>query len=260
MRDLGRYCAATVSLLLHGGLLAALMLRLDQAPATAAHAGVGGIEVSFGPAGSAPGTLAASPRPEPVEPPPEPESGPAVVPLAQQPSEAIPLPPAETPAPIVLPPPNVKPQPRPFEKIATAPPPERTTAVEPSPEHVYRDRDALAGAAGRFETGSGESRSGGGTPGAVADYISRLRAWLERHKQYPREARAQHQEGTALLFFSIDREGRVLSYRLHRSSGYGSIDREVLALIQRADPLPAVPAEMARPVLEIVVPIKFELR
>lgn len=267
MRNLGRYGAAAISLLLHGGALAVFLPHFDHAPATAAHVGVDGIEVSFGPAGGAPGTPEPSPPPEPASTPPEPDPEPEPKPETSTPNEVAPLP-VEAPAPVApLPPPKAKPRPKPIEKIAALPPPpEPVTTAEHPPEPKPRERESVAGTAGQAGTanqsgtGNSTSRSGGGNPGAVADYVSRLHAWLERHKRYPREARAQHQEGTALLYFSIDRAGRVLSYRLHRSSGYGSIDRETLAMIRRADPLPAIPSEMARGTLEIVVPVTFELR
>lgn len=103
-------------------------------------------------------------------------------------------------------------------------------------------------------------RSGGGAPGAKIAYVSRIQAWLERHKRYPRRARLLRQEGTAVLYFVMDREGRLEGYRIRRSSGYELLDHAVRAMIERAQPLPKMPASLPQPRLEIVVPVEFILR
>jgi protein TonB len=95
--------------------------------------------------------------------------------------------------------------------------------------------------------------------GARANWQSKLVGWLARYKRYPRLAQEQHQQGTALLRFSMDRQGRVLSAQLARGSGFSLLDDEAMALIQRAQPLPAPPPELAGERLELVIPIEFSL-
>lgn len=92
------------------------------------------------------------------------------------------------------------------------------------------------------------------------DYLATLAAWLERHKQYPLQARARGEEGTVLLRFTIDRDGRLLSWRIDRGSGSASLDREVGTMLQRAEPLPPIPDAMAQAQLELTVPVRFRLR
>jgi len=101
---------------------------------------------------------------------------------------------------------------------------------------------------------------GRGLPGDTRDYAATLLAWLERHKEYPRSARLRRQEGTVMLYFVVDREGRVLAHRIDKGSGYPALDAGVLAKIERAQPLPAMPAHMDKPTLELVVPVQFFLR
>lgn len=103
-------------------------------------------------------------------------------------------------------------------------------------------------------------RSGGGNPGEREDYLTRLLNWLERHKEYPRRAQRRREEGTALLFFRLDRYGRVTEFRLEQGSGHALLDAEVRAMIQRAQPLPAMPDFMQQSQLELVVPVNFALR
>ncbi|MFN4090921.1 MAG: energy transducer TonB, partial [Alphaproteobacteria bacterium] len=88
---------------------------------------------------------------------------------------------------------------------------------------------------------------------------ARLRAWLERHKEYPHRARVRRQQGTALLHFVVDANGRVLSHRIDRTSGYDLLDEAVEDMIARAQPLPPPPPDMGRR-LEITVPVQFVLR
>lgn len=64
----------------------------------------------------------------------------------------------------------------------------------------------------------------------------------------------------ALLYFVMDRNGRVLEHRLQQSSGHDLLDREVVKMIQRAEPLPTMPDDMHQARLELVVPVQFFLR
>ncbi len=62
------------------------------------------------------------------------------------------------------------------------------------------------------------------------------------------------------MTFTIDRGGHVLSVNLVRGSGSQSLDEEAVALVHRADPLPAVPAELAGNTLTLTLPVTFSLR
>jgi periplasmic protein TonB len=94
---------------------------------------------------------------------------------------------------------------------------------------------------------------------ARTTWQAQLLGWLSRHKRYPRAAQEQRQQGTAYLGFALDRQGRVLSFRLDRSSGFAVLDEEVAALIQRAQPLPAPPPDLPGTRFELVVPVEFSL-
>jgi protein TonB len=96
--------------------------------------------------------------------------------------------------------------------------------------------------------------------GARTNWQAQLTGWLARYKRYPRVAEEQRQEGTAYLQFTMDRGGHVLAAHISRSSGFALLDEEVLALIQRAQPLPALPAEVPGATVQLVVPIAFTVR
>jgi periplasmic protein TonB len=92
---------------------------------------------------------------------------------------------------------------------------------------------------------------------AVPTWQSLLLARLERFKRYPYEALSDHEEGVVYLHFSMNRQGRVLSANIARSSGFDALDQEALALIRRAEPLPPPPPEIAGDSIELTVPVQF---
>lgn len=96
--------------------------------------------------------------------------------------------------------------------------------------------------------------------GPPPDYLALLVARLNRYKEYPRNARIRRVEGRVLLWFALDREGRVIAHRIARSSGYDILDHAVETMIQRAAPLPPLPESITGPRLELVVPVDFSLR
>lgn len=83
---------------------------------------------------------------------------------------------------------------------------------------------------------------------------------LQRHKRYPRMARLRREEGVPYVRFIMNRAGSVLSVQLERGSGHALLDGEALALLVRAEPLPAIPGDILDERLELVVPIEFFLR
>jgi periplasmic protein TonB len=97
-------------------------------------------------------------------------------------------------------------------------------------------------------------------PSAMPSFEALLVAHLDRYKRYPRASQMRGEQGVALLRFTMDRQGRVLGFRLEQGSGHAALDEEVLALIRRAEPLPPFPPEIAVQQLELVVPVRFWLR
>ncbi|MFP5305085.1 MAG: energy transducer TonB [Gammaproteobacteria bacterium] len=84
-------------------------------------------------------------------------------------------------------------------------------------------------------------------------------AQLDRHKRYPAAAQLNRQQDRVAVRIRVDRSGAVLSRRIVRSRGYPSLDGEALALIARADPLPAPPDGVDEHALDFSVHIDFEI-
>lgn len=95
---------------------------------------------------------------------------------------------------------------------------------------------------------------------AVPTWQGALRAHLERHKRYPSTAQLRRQQGVSTVRFTMTRDGKVTMARLERAAGYTLLDEEALALLERAQPLPAMPPEIPGDEIELVVPIQFFLK
>jgi protein TonB len=83
---------------------------------------------------------------------------------------------------------------------------------------------------------------------------------LNQFKRYPSAAQRLRQQGVPYIRFVMDREGKVVSSRLERSSGFRSLDDEAVALPKRAQPLPKPPEDVGGQTLELVVPVEFFIR
>jgi protein TonB len=200
--------------------------------------------------------------------PPEPEVqqqavAPPIEPVPPQPDPVVTLPPEqkaqpeppkpepakimpERPKPVVKPKPvraETKPEPKP---VSEQPPAPRTSAAPKAERHAALTMAAPAGAAA--------------AAAALPSYRDRLAAHLQRFKQYPAAAKSAGEQGTAMLSFTVGRSGQVLGSRLAGSSGHPALDAETLAMIRRAQPLPAFPPELTQSSLSFTVPVRFSLR
>ena len=103
-------------------------------------------------------------------------------------------------------------------------------------------------------------RTEASAPRIDPSWQSLLLKHLQQFKNYPAGAREHGEQGVVMLAFTMDRDGKVLSRRIVSSSGHPDLDAEVLALVERAQPLPAFPASMSEDRLDLTVPIRFSLR
>ena len=151
---------------------------------------------------------------------------------------------------------EVKPLPRMVTppRVVTAPPPEFSVRTVTSPPVVAQPRVAALAPPAPVAAPSkalGETRD---------SYLGRVLAQLNRFKQYPRAARQARIEGVVMLHFVMDADGKVQSADIAKSSGRPVLDAEALALIQRAQPLPALPTDFPTKTLDAVVPVEFSLK
>jgi protein TonB len=64
----------------------------------------------------------------------------------------------------------------------------------------------------------------------------------------------------ARVAFTIDRDGWVRESRILETSGSPELDRECLAMLARAQPLPKPPRQAQTSELSFVVPVRFNIK
>lgn len=188
----------------------------------------------------------AMPQPEP-----EPSALPEPLPLPQLPESSQPR--------IALPPVKKK-EPKPIEKTR------RIAQPKPPQEAVKSHPPALEQNAGAPPPGNANRTVAPQTqltPYSQAgedSWRSRINSRLNRFKRYPKDALRLKRQGIGRVNFTLDLQGNVLAVSLVSSAGLPSLDREIIALVKRASPLPTPPADtFHNGVVELTMPIDFSL-
>jgi len=245
--------AAAVVLAAHLGI-AVLYLVLRPESGDRAQAPV--IAVEFAPAPVEPPAVPATPEMTEVQPVDEQEPPPPLQPQSPPETQPMlpPLPVPEQPA-VELPPPQ-----KPVAIARPARPPVEQQRVKPVHESPKKPAAAARAPPQRVAAAPNLGADALGAREAQASWRGALTAHLARYKRYPAEAEARHEAGTVRLSFTMDRNGRVLSRHIEGSSGSAALDKEVLSMIERAQPLPRFPPSMPQTRMTLVVPIHFALR
>ncbi|MFZ5447782.1 MAG: energy transducer TonB [Thermodesulfobacteriota bacterium] len=199
----------------------------------------------------------APPKPAPAPPPPKP----TVKPKERPKPKPVPPPPEPTTAPVI-------PTPAPPALASKAPPAPSsaiTSQARSTPGAGSGSGTGQGGSGGGQGTGSGggigsgQGRgSGGGS--ALQGYLKEIRRLLEKHKDYPWEARQRHIQGVTVITFTISSAGTVESYRVSRSSGKDILDEATRQTIRRVGKFPPIPTELNRQNITIEIPLAFRLK
>jgi protein TonB len=250
--------SAAIIVALHAGLIALGIAWYSHTP----------------PAGSPGATILVDLPPAPSSAAPEPQQMDVAPGPAMQQADA-PSPPPEPPKqePAQEPIPSTPPQDKPVvaappkQKVEPKPEPPRPAPVKPKhvetkkpSERPPAPRTTAAPKAERRAPAASARAGAAASAAALPAYRELLAAHLQRFKQYPPAAKAAGEQGTAMLSFTVSRNGHVLASRLAGSSGHSALDAETLTMIRRAQPLPAFPPEMKQASLSFTVPVHFSLR
>jgi protein TonB len=256
LADLRRWsiCGAVI-VLAHGTIAASVVNWHERIEPTEPAAA---IVVEFAPVPVAPAApqTEVAPGPEQVMSEASPERPIEQVEEKQKTQEKLASRPVEEPPPEIKPAPNpdVTLEPRHQEVTRSQPQQSRTPAPTTSAPQALPERRAALPAAPM------QGRLTPRTSNAVPTWQTEILALLERNKRYPQAAQSRHQQGTAQIFFSLDRQGRVIDTRVVRSSGASALDEEALALLRRAQPFPPPPRELPGEHVDLTVPIRFNLK
>jgi protein TonB len=233
--------AAAIVLAAHVGL--ASVYWLMPYPEAEGSAEAPAVIVDLAPLAASPSQQDLAPGPQTVEPQPTPKQE------QTEPKVVEPVPMAEAPAEVTLP----KPEPKAVEKK----PEEDTQKAERA---VVQETATARSARETAATPAAPSPGSEAAQRAIAKWRDLLMARLAQNKRYPASARARGEQGVVMLSFTVDRSGHVLARSIAKGSGFAALDEEVLAMVKRAEPLPAFPPAMVQPQIQETVPIRFRVQ
>jgi len=229
-RGVARWMLSAAAIVaVHGAAIAALVFWNTRAPPETKI--IAAITVSLVPTESSSPHIdeqdvaVGQPMQEAQETPPEP---PKVE--EQKPVEPDTPPPPVQQAEVALPKPE--PKPIPIEKPKPQPNPPAEARALPRSERVAQFSQAAANA-----------------------YNSLVYGHLQRYKRYPPSAGGA--SGMVTVRFALSRSGEVVSSAVAKSSGNDVLDQEALAILRRANPFPAFPADKPGAQDSFVGPISF---
>jgi periplasmic protein TonB len=134
--------------------------------------------------------------------------------------------------------------------------PEQQLDVTPKTKQAEQPKEQVATAVQETTVqqmqSSGKAETGGNT-NALNAYIGALRSRLEKSKVNPRSDYI----GTAIVRFTVDADGKLLSREIQQSSGSTVLDDAALASIDKAAPFPAMPSDLNRQQFTLAVPYHF---
>ncbi|MBO9726063.1 MAG: energy transducer TonB [Novosphingobium sp.] len=148
----------------------------------------------------------------------------------------------------------------------------RDTLAEPQPKKALAQRNSPR-AVGTSHATSGERAASLGTASPALhvgsassslagtnalSYRDLLLAHIARFRQYPEEAHRDRLQGSVEVGFTLNRDGSISGAWVISSSGRQIFDREALAAIHRAVPMPGIPADLPSS-LDVSLPIDFEI-
>jgi len=143
---------------------------------------------------------------------------------------------------------------KPAEALAPA-----AAATPVAPMHAAASIPATAANA---SAPTAASRRAAGSSASASDnraYFAAILQRLNRFKVYPAVLRKEKVEGLVVMQFTIRADGRIVTARVQRSSGSRALDRAAEDMLERANPLPAIPDSLDKASLTLSVPVEYSL-
>ena len=141
---------------------------------------------------------------------------------------------------------------------------ERQRQAEQAQARQQQAQRAASGGGATGGTRSAASAPSSSAPSPRADsgaaaenYAGRVIRHLRRHQRYPAEARRNGIRGAVSLRFTLASNGSVTGAGIARGSGHAVLDQEVMRMVRRANPFPAIPASVGRNSMSFTVTIRF---
>lgn len=142
---------------------------------------------------------------------------------------------------------------------------ETPSKVETKAQSASDSVASEAAAPPKIETAKEAETSTAPSPGSATDtslvrmnWQKQLMAHINRHKRYP--AAVAYRAMEIGVSFTLDRLGHVVTATVVSSSGDPAFDNAAIAMLRKADPVPAPPPAVADEGLTFSVPIIFQKR
>lgn len=144
------------------------------------------------------------------------------------------------------------------DKVEQPPPPQQqadVTLPQETPKEIEKPKPQVQPPAPETRAPPKTEHVGQFTQASANAYNALVFGHLQRFKRYPSSAHGA--AGTVVVQFALDREGRVISTAVTKSSGNSVLDREALEILHRASPFPAFPAAKPGAQDSFLAPVAF---
>ncbi len=96
-----------------------------------------------------------------------------------------------------------------------------------------------------------------GVKDLLAQYKEALRARIDAEKFYPTMSRRMGQRGTAIVAFTLLKDGHIINARVLKSSGYSRLDEAAKAAVTSVKEFDPIPDEIGVNSMDLEIPVKF---
>jgi protein TonB len=93
----------------------------------------------------------------------------------------------------------------------------------------------------------------------IESYGALLTRHISAFKKYPRIAQRRVWEGNILLEITLSKNSKILNIKVINESKYGVLNKEAVAMIERAQPLPKA-NNIINETFKVIVPVAFKLK
>lgn len=92
-----------------------------------------------------------------------------------------------------------------------------------------------------------------------AEYLSKIRHKIEKNKNYPKIAKRLNHTGKVHVTFTITKDGRIKSCKLHKSTEFESLNQAALEIFETIISFEPIPEKLNKENWEITIPIVYQL-
>ena len=87
-----------------------------------------------------------------------------------------------------------------------------------------------------------------------------MRALIYKAIHYPVKAKNNKMEGEAVINFTLNQNGKLLDYRISKSTGFIQLDNEVEKAVKRIKNFPSFPDFIQQKIVKFSLSINFKLK